>query len=275
MSGLTTPAIRHISATGIEDVMNKKVAWTHPVYKGFVIFSDGYQLSQSEAVSLGYAIEAWPADQKILEQHPYKKDLLLSARGLALTPAQAATAGFTVAPHANNAETLPETTWRSSLMSIVEGRTRPSALAEILHTQSSASLPFESARAFLRGLPHEQPEGPEAVTTASDPKAIRLAEIDASMATFNKNNNVYRATKPAAVVSSLSTMDPLTLKRLAEIRLGAITTRLERGESSLRAEHKSLSYAMRVHNVTGQPLATTFTQLGVDTSKMLSKESTR
>ncbi|QDM17550.1 hypothetical protein [Tardiphaga sp. vice278] len=254
--------------------MNKKVAWTHPVYKGFVLFADGYQLSKNEAESLGYAVEAWPADQKRIEQHPYKKDLLLSSRGLTLTPAQAATAGFTVAPQATNVETLPETTWRSSLMSIAEGRTRPSALAEILHTQSSASLPFESARAFLRGLPHEQPEGPEAVTTASDPKATRLAEIDASMATFNKNNNVYRGKKPAAVVSSLSVTEPLRLKRLAEIRLGAITTRLERGESALSGEQKKLAYALSVHDQTGLPLATVFTQLGVDTSIML-KESTR
>ena len=224
--------------------MSIRTAMQHPMISNMVLMPEGYTELKRSAEHQGYEIVEYSS------------------------------AGFLPSTNAAKSQ-LSEKSWRSSLMSIAEGRTRPSALAEILHTQSSATLPFESARAFLRGLPHEQPEGPEAVTTASDPKAVRLAEIDASMATFNKNNNVYRAKKPAAVVSSLNTMDPSTLKRLAEIRLGAITTRLERGESSLRAEHKSLSYAMRVHNVTGQPLATTFTQLGVDTSKMLSKEFNR
>ena len=211
------------------------------------------------------------------------QNMVLIPGGQTETALQAKRDGYEIVEYSStafmpsNAVTNPqlsEKNWRSSLMSIAEGRTRPSALAELLHTQSSASLPFESARAFLRGLPHEQPEGPEAVTTASDPKATRLAEIDASMATFNKNNNVYGGKKPAAVVSSLSVTEPLRLKRLAEIRLGAITTRLERGESALSGEQKKLAYALSVHDQTGLPLATVFTQLGVDTSIML-KESTR
>jgi len=45
-------------------------------------------------------------------------------------------------------------------------------------------MPIASARAFLRGLPIEQKEEVTTVTTNTDPRAARLAEIEGSMKAF-------------------------------------------------------------------------------------------
>jgi hypothetical protein len=158
--------------------------------------------------------------------------------------------------------------WRSSVLALPEARERESAAVEIVMTQTAETMSIESARNFLRGLPTEQTQEPTTVTTDTNPRAARQAEIANSMKAFNTSNG-YQAQPKAAASSPLASTDPTKLKRLAEIRLGALTLRMERGEIAVANEHKKLAYAMSVHSQTGMPLATVFTQLGVDTSKML------
>jgi hypothetical protein len=172
------------------------------------------------------------------------------------------------APDNENAATLKaHKAWRSSVLALPEARDRESAAVEIIMTQTAETMPVASARAFLRGLPTETKEE-TTVTTDTDSRAARKAEIANSMSAFNKHNS-YQGNARAAAMSPLASTDPTKLKRLAEIRLGALTHRMERGEIAVANEHKKLAYAMSVHSQTGLPLATVFTQLGVDTSKML------
>jgi hypothetical protein len=156
--------------------------------------------------------------------------------------------------------------WRSAIIASPEIINRTSAAAELLTTQSHETMSIESARAFLRGLPTEQTQEETTMTTNTDPRAARIAEIAVSMNAFNlQNGGKAKASAPAPLAS----VDPTKLKRLAEIRLGALTMRIGRGETAVTNEQKKLTYALSVHAQTGMPLATVFTQLDVDTSKML------
>jgi hypothetical protein len=86
------------------------------------------------------------------------------------------------------------------------------------------------------------------------------------MRAFNKGNGFA---VPAAASRAAADVEPTKLKRLAEIRLGALSMRATEGDPGAQREHRKLVYAMSVHSQTGLPLAAAFTQLGVDTSKML------
>jgi hypothetical protein len=156
--------------------------------------------------------------------------------------------------------------WRSTILGMPEARERESAAVEIVTTQNRETMPIESARAFLRGLPIEETEAPTAMTIKTDPRAARLAEIDGSMKAFNTSRGF--APKPKTAASPAS-FDPVRLQRLADIRLAALTMRMERGEMAVAQEHKKLAYAISVHNQTGMPLASVFAQMSIDTSKML------
>jgi hypothetical protein len=156
--------------------------------------------------------------------------------------------------------------WRASVLALPEARDRESAAVEIVTSQTSDTMSIESARAFLRGLPTETEELSTVTTNTTDPRAARLAEIDGSMKSFNTERG-YTA-KPKAAASPAS-FDPVRLQRLADIRLAALTLRLERGEMAVAQEHKKLAYAISVHNQTGMPLASVFSQMAIDTSKML------
>jgi hypothetical protein len=152
--------------------------------------------------------------------------------------------------------------WRSTILGMPEARDRESAAVEIVTTQNRETMSIESARAFLRGLPTEQTEAPNTtMTTSTDPRAARMAELSNSMAAYNKNNG-YQA-KPKAVAPSLADVEPTKLRRLAEIRLNA----LQSGATPVSAsEQKLLKYALEVQDIR---LANTFATLGVNTSKIL------
>jgi hypothetical protein len=154
------------------------------------------------------------------------------------------------------------------VLSLPEARNRESAAVEIVTSQTQDTMSIESARAFLRGLPTEKTQEQTTVTTnTTDPRTARKAEIANSMAAINRNNGYgARAPKTAASAApSLAGIDPTKLKRLAEIRLNAV----ESGQAGSADEGKKLRYALIVHAQVGTPLATVFSQLGVDTSKML------
>ena len=170
------------------------------------------------------------------------------------------------APDDGNAATLKaHQAWRSSVLALPEARDRESAAVEIVTTQTADTMSVANARAFLRGLPTERTEDQPTVTTNNpDPRAARLAEIKSGMSAFNRNNGLTaKATTSAA--PSLAGIDPVKLKRLAEIRLNAV----ESGQAGDYAEGKNLRYALQVHSQTGMPLANVFSQLGVDTSKII------
>lgn len=164
-----------------------------------------------------------------------------------------------------------ERQWRAAIMNAPEARNRPSATAEILACHTSHSMTFDSARAFLRGLPVEKQEAKAPVTIKDDPRNARREEIRGSMAAYNKAQGFGAVRSRAAPAASA--VDPTKLKRLAEIRLAALDMRSDGGDASARREQKNLRYALSVHSQTGLPLATVFTQMGVETSKMLSLES--
>ena len=102
-------------------------------------------------------------------------------------------------------------------------------------------------------------------TNNDDPHAVRKAEIANNMAAFNQSKG-YSAKQPASVAPSRASADPVKLKWMAETRLDA----LESGRAHDNGgESKKLRYALQVHSQTGMSLATVFTQLGVDTSKII------
>lgn len=159
--------------------------------------------------------------------------------------------------------TLKRRAWRSSISQSPEAKDRDDATAEILVRHSPETLSVQDARAFLRGLPLEQPEPPKetTVTKTEDPRAAREAELAASMAAFNRERG-YRAPRQAvAAAPSLAGVDPVKLKCLAELRLNA----LENGQAhASRSETNNLRYALQVHNTTGAPLTNVFAQLGIN-----------
>jgi hypothetical protein len=173
-----------------------------------------------------------------------------------------------------NGPALVKLGWRKEIMSSPEARGRDSAVAEILVKHSPETLSADNARAFLRGLPIEQSERKETMTQNNvDPRAARQAEIAANMRAFNRENGNGRANVAAGNNSAkLASVDPVKLKRLAEIRLNALESGQAQdlqGNATSRNETTKLRYALQVHGQTGKPLAEVFAQLGVDTSKIV------
>lgn len=162
--------------------------------------------------------------------------------------------------------------WRQHIMQSPEAKGRDSAVAEILVKHNPETLSADAAKAFLRGLPREQSETQKefTMTTNTDPKAIRRAEIAASMRDFNRERG--HAVKPLApeharILAARAERDnPEKLKRKAEIRLAGLAARdgMKRSE-----EQKNLAYALQVHEQTGKPLAQVFASCGVDVSKFM------
>jgi len=119
------------------------------------------------------------------------------------------------APKAGEESLRAHKVWRSTILGMPEARDRESAAVEIVTTQNRETMSIESARAFLRGLPTEQTEAPNTVTTTkTDPRAARLAEIEGSMKAFNTSKG-YKA-KPKAAASAAN-FDPIKLQRLTDI----------------------------------------------------------
>ncbi|MGY3618414.1 hypothetical protein [Bradyrhizobium sp. USDA 10063] len=155
--------------------------------------------------------------------------------------------------------------WRTAITCLPEARERQAAAAELIANRNHQNLTIDQARAFLRGLPVETEQSDtteENTMNTNDPRAVRLAEISNSMAAYNRNNG-YNVKAPQV---SASDVEPGKLKRLAEIRLGAMDAS-GRGTSQ---EARSLRLALNTHETVGTPLSRLFAQLGVDTSKFLS-----
>lgn len=162
--------------------------------------------------------------------------------------------------------------WHREIMQSPEAKGRDNAVAEILVKHSPETLSVDDARAFLRGLPIEKADKPKASNmTNTDPKAARLAEIAQSMQSFNRDSGYVAkplAPEHARVLAARAERNnPDMLKRKAEIRLAALSTR----DGARRSEEqKALAYALNeLHGNQGMPLAKAFARLGVDTSKFM------
>lgn len=244
---------------------NKQTAaWRHPVHTAMVILPDGYTMTIPQARKAGHEIIEWPADEtKLATPHPHATDKVVIARGVAVDKQRAVEAGFTVA--ADVKREAPQADWRASIINSPEAKGRDSAVAELLVKHSPETLSAEAARGFLRGLPIEQSEqkAPKMTKTNDDPRAARIAEISASMSSFNRDRGFTAKPKLVAAKAALSNVEPVKLKRLAEIRLSM----LESGQThATRGEANNLRYALEVHETTGAPLANVFAQMGIDTS---------
>lgn len=161
---------------------------------------------------------------------------------------------------------LKRAAWRAAIIGSLEAKSRDDATAELLTKHSPETLSVEDARAFLRGLPTEQPERTVSnVTTNTDPRAARIAEINSSLGAYNKSRG-FAPKAQAAPTQSVANIEPTKLKRLAELRLNALETAQAHGADG---EAKKLRYALQVHDTTALPLSSVFNQLGVDTSKII------
>ncbi|MFU0608744.1 hypothetical protein, partial [Klebsiella pneumoniae] len=132
-----------------------------------------------------------------------------------------------------------------------------SATAQLLTSRSPENLTVEQARALLRGLPvetdHTETTEETTMTTDTDPRAARLAEIERSMSAFNKS----RGHAGKTIRADANDIDPVRLKRLAEMRYSAMYTS-GRGHTQ---EAKTLKHALDTHDTTGTPLSRAFAQL--------------
>ena len=187
------------------------------------------------------------------------------AMGYTVSAAIAATAAAPANVAPVDGPALKKSAWRAAIIGSPEAKGRDNATAELLTKHSPETLSVDDARAFLRGLSTEQPERIVLnVTTNTDPRAARIAEINSSLGAYNKSRGFGPRTQ-AAATQSLANIEPTKLKRLAELRLNAVETAQAHGADG---EAKKLRYALQVHDTTGLPLANVFSQLGVDTSKI-------
>lgn len=250
-------------------------AWIHPQLTSLAVLPDGYQTQIDTAKAKGFEVIAWPDSAKTAIPHPHEAELVVTER-CTLSRYQADRLGFTVVKAEQvRASADPARAWRTAVMQLPEANSRPAATAELLTSQSHASMTVDAARAFLRGLPVEQTEAPKAVTTTTqnDPRAARLAEIEMSMKDFNRSKGYSggRTGQGLAVSASLAAAaaDPVKLKRLTEIRADALALRIQHGDSHLASEHKKLTAVLDAHDKTAAPLASLMTQMGIDASQIV------
>lgn len=246
--------------------------YEHPESRGEVLTATGQTMSRKDATAQEFTIapyaELVPAAARIATQHPEHADLVtVPPFNLAVMPSTARDMGFTVskvaASHspATPSRPNPERVWRATIIRSPEANARPAAAAELLATQSPERMTAGKALAFLRGLPVEATT-PKAVARAPvDPKAARLAEIEASTRSFNRANgySVQPGRSP-----SLASVPASRLQRLAEMRLGALTIRMEQGESTVSRERMNLQYALMATATTGTPLVQSLQAVGID-----------
>jgi hypothetical protein len=252
--------------------MTTKEAWIHPnpVMGGIVILPDGYEMRRHAAEAKGYKVVAWPDSERTAVPHPHEKDLVILPRGQVLSRNTANIEGFALAARLPNAAAAdPNRSWRAAIMGLPEARDRTSATAELLTTQSHETLSVEAARAFLRGLPTEdENEEQTTVTDNADPRAARLAEIEGSVAAFNKSQG-YRTARSVAPrpVQERTDIEPTKLQRLTEIRLMGLC---QNGRDNSQ-EAKILRNALDTHHRVGTPLNRALAQHGLDATTLLPK----
>jgi hypothetical protein len=239
-----------------------------------VLTASGEMMPREDAKAFGYTIAPYAdliaPSERIATAHPEHGDLVcLPPFGMLVTAGTARQMGFAVsqisaAPRVSS-KPDPKSAWRSSIFALNEARERPGATAELLTTRTPDTLTVEQARAFLRGLPVEsdQTETTETMTTETDPRAARLAEISNSMAAYNKSMGHTAKTKDQP--PALSNVEPAKLKRLSELRLAALHAN---GHANTQ-EYKKLNLALDTHNRVGTPLSRVFSQLNIDESSFL------
>jgi hypothetical protein len=198
--------------------------------------------------------------------------VVLLNNGERMSRVAAKKAGYTIHGEADAPGTETRATieahqaWCASILLLPEARDRAAAAAAIVNEHTAATMTAVAARAFLRGLPIEQPAGQETMTNEpTDPRAVRLAEINHSMAAFNKSRGF---SVEAVALPGAPTRD---LKRCAEIRLAALNASLSKqgGTKAQQTERRDLSYALQAHNASGMPIADALRQSGVDVSALL------
>jgi hypothetical protein len=252
------------------------IVYQHPDSRREVVTASGEHMSRDDAEALGYTIAPYldlvAPSKRLATRHPEYSDLVsLPPFGLTATVDSAKSMGFAVskiaaAPRASTRPD-PRAAWRSAIMKLADANERPSATAELLTTQTPETLSVEAARAFLRGLPIEQTETTEeTMTTTDDPRAARLAELSASVASFNRDRGWTQRQRTAPTAApAASNVEPEKLKRLAEIRFAA----LQANGHGMTQEAKKLKCALDAHGATGAPLGRLLAQLEVDTSKFV------
>lgn len=236
-------------------------AWVHPRFPAFVVLPDGLSMNKEEAIGKGIAVEPWPADQKYVTSNPHAPEYLIAPRSLSLSAEHARSVGFEVRTGQSGTDANPGKAWRATIIKSQEANARPAAAAELLATQSPASMTAEKALAFLRGLPAEATTPKVATPAPIDPKAARLAEIEASARSFNRANGY--SVKPGRA-PSLASVPASRLQRLAELRLASLTTRMERGDSAASRERMNLQHALKTTAMTGKPLIQSLQAMGID-----------
>jgi hypothetical protein len=244
--------------------MNEKVAWIHPGARRLAVLPDGSEVSHKEAKAKGFELQAWPKGQSCV---PFGSgDQVSLPRGAVTSREEAEAYGFVVRSPQPASVAPPASSWRTAIFASPETRDRPSAVAELVTSQSPETMSVEQARAFLRGLPIEQEEKKVVTTENHDPRAARRAEIATSMRAFNRERGYSQpqsaATRSAPVASSIP---PERLKRHAEIRLNA----LEVNKRAHTQEFKALKLAIDSHNATGVPIDRALSQLGIDPSTLI------
>ncbi len=249
-------------------------AWVHPVYGAMVVMPDGYTMTKNQAASKGIKSIPWPEQlERTATPHAHDPDKVVLARGATADKAKALQAGFKIVEAAATILEAPSeiTLWRSAIMLLPDARDRPAATAELLSTQSYHTMTVMSARAFLRGLPTELDEQEQpTMTDQVDPaRAARLAEIQSSVAGFNRSKGYTARCAPQTASHSARAggqADPAQLKRRVELKVAALSTR---DDAQARSEVRDLRYALHRNATTSTPLSVALFDLGIDVAKIM------
>lgn len=237
---------------------DKPQAWFLPGQYERAVLPDGAEVAKMEAYQLGYEVTSWPDNARTASPHPDVPGVVRAERGVVMDMQRATANRFRITAAEHRDE---RSSWRATIIRSPEANARPAAAAELLATQSPENMTAEKALAFLRGLPAEATTPKVATPAPVDPKAARLAEIEASARSFNRANGY--SVKPGRA-PSLASVPASRLQRLAELRLASLTTRMERGDSAASRERMNLQHALKTTAMTGKPLIQSLQVMGID-----------
>ncbi|MGY3589016.1 hypothetical protein ACVIGB_002029 [Bradyrhizobium sp. USDA 4341] len=196
--------------------------------------------------------------------------IVLLDNGSRMTSVKAVAAGYRIvdasaikSAEAANVVVDAVSRWRLAIECLPEATERAAATAELLASRNPETLTVEQARAFLRGLPLETEHTEQTEDTmTTDPRAERLAEIERSMSTFNKNNG--HAGKDLR--ANIADIDPARLRRLAEIKLNAMNS-----NGRMTSDFKKLKLALDTHSRLGGDFSRVLAQAGVNAQSLAPK----
>lgn len=237
---------------------DKPQAWFLPGQYERAVLPDGAEVGKMEAYSLGYQVTSWPDSARTASPHPDVPGVVRAERGVVMDMQRATENRFTIAAAEHRDE---RSSWRATIIKSPEANARPAAAAELLATQSPASMTAEKALAFLRGLPAEA-----ATPNAVMPKVAAPAPVDAKSARLAELAESMRFVSGHSVKPNIPAD---RLQRLAEMRLGALTMRMEQGESAVSRERMNLQYALKATATTGTPLVQSLKAVGIDPASIV------